>query len=524
MKRVLLVDDEFLVCSFMKGLIPWEQYGFTVAGQAENGKAALRKMEECQPDLVFLDVSMPDMDGIEVIRQLNKRYPNCRVVMLSSYSDFEYVREAMRYGASDYLLKHQLTPEELIKTLQELEFPAASQEKPLPPPVEKPDGILRDSQTVAFLRGTSKTIPSALLSLRRPVPVIVKIKASMLETLDWQGGKSHSESMLDSLISTCVQVCSQEQGTRIIDLSDFLLLFLFSARASESEDSQLERVTHTMNIVHDAVLKYHSTHIVWKTGSRCEDLHELPGFCAQEKEDMEENVYHKAGDSGGHLLIQQEQQLIVDVASKDRGDVRKVLASVFAPIVKEPKNTVELSLLVGDLFSLAVRLYRENQVPVPNLDQHAVRGNDPKEARQYFEKLFLDLIDNVEQSRQYSDPVQQVIGYVQKHYAEPIGLAEVAEYCSLNQSYLSTLFKKETGIGVIHFINRVRVYAAGKLMLTEGALPTHLFERVGFRNYNNFFNLFQTVTGMTPTQFRKYATAKWISEFELIPGKNTPKK
>lgn len=128
MIRVLLVDDEFLVCTYLRQLIDWEANGCRIVGQAGNGTQAVEKINALKPDLVFLDVNMPEMDGIELIRYIHAEHPSIKVVMLSSYSDYHYVRETMKFGASDYILKHELNPEELTGLLKQLDIAP-------PPPV-----------------------------------------------------------------------------------------------------------------------------------------------------------------------------------------------------------------------------------------------------------------------------------------------------------------------------------------------------------------------------------------------------
>jgi two-component system response regulator YesN len=120
MIKVLLVDDEFLVCSYLRQLIDWESQGCRIVGQASNGQQAIEKIHELKPDLVFLDVHMPKMDGIDLIRFLHEQYPQIKAIILSSYSDYHYVRETMKSGALDYLLKHELTAEGLRRILGQL--------------------------------------------------------------------------------------------------------------------------------------------------------------------------------------------------------------------------------------------------------------------------------------------------------------------------------------------------------------------------------------------------------------------
>ncbi|HJC92012.1 MAG TPA: response regulator [Candidatus Mediterraneibacter excrementigallinarum] len=121
MREVLIVDDELLARRMLKESIVWENYGCRVAWEAQNGKQGLEIAVRCRPDIIFVDIKMPLMDGLEMIKQLSVLGINSKIVMLTCYEDFAYVREAMRYGAVDYLLKHTFEQEDLASLLGRIE-------------------------------------------------------------------------------------------------------------------------------------------------------------------------------------------------------------------------------------------------------------------------------------------------------------------------------------------------------------------------------------------------------------------
>ena len=114
---ILLVDDELLSRTHLKLLIKWEEHGYTLAGEATNGREALQLVEEGKVDIVISDVLMPEMDGVALSGEINRRYPDIPILMLSNYDEFELVRGALRNGAVDYLLKHRLNATVLLETL-----------------------------------------------------------------------------------------------------------------------------------------------------------------------------------------------------------------------------------------------------------------------------------------------------------------------------------------------------------------------------------------------------------------------
>ncbi len=105
MLKVLVVDDETVVRRGIVLGVDWASMGCVVVGEAANGEEGLEAVERYKPNLIITDVRMPRMDGIEMMFELRRRGCRAHVILLTAYSDFEYVRSALQFGAVDYLLK-----------------------------------------------------------------------------------------------------------------------------------------------------------------------------------------------------------------------------------------------------------------------------------------------------------------------------------------------------------------------------------------------------------------------------------
>ncbi|AHL33933.1 regulator [Pseudomonas brassicacearum] len=103
--RVALVDDHSLVRDGIRALLSVMPQ-LNVVGEAENGAQAIEMVGRCQPDLLLVDISLKDMNGLELTRQLGKQYPSLKILILSMYDNYEYVSESVRSGASGYVLKN----------------------------------------------------------------------------------------------------------------------------------------------------------------------------------------------------------------------------------------------------------------------------------------------------------------------------------------------------------------------------------------------------------------------------------
>ena len=105
--KVFLVEDERIVREGLRDMIPWEQYGFVFAGEAQDGEVALPMVRRIRPDILITDIKMPFMDGLSLSRLVNRELPDTRIIILSGYDDFEYAQQAIDSTFSS-LLQRQM--------------------------------------------------------------------------------------------------------------------------------------------------------------------------------------------------------------------------------------------------------------------------------------------------------------------------------------------------------------------------------------------------------------------------------
>lgn len=114
--RVFLVDDQSLICQALQTMLSLES-GLEVIGVANNGEQAIAQIEALMPDVVLMDIRMPVMDGMTATRVINQRFPNVKVLVLSTFDDDEYIAESIKAGAKGYLLK-DMPSEELAQSIR----------------------------------------------------------------------------------------------------------------------------------------------------------------------------------------------------------------------------------------------------------------------------------------------------------------------------------------------------------------------------------------------------------------------
>jgi two-component system, response regulator YesN len=120
MIQALIVDDESLVRKGMRLVFPWDKYGVQIAGEAATGEKALEFVKRQPVQLLLTDITMPGMSGLELVKQVRRYDPSIKVVILTCHQDFEFIQEALRLGAIDYIVKTQLEELDLDETMERI--------------------------------------------------------------------------------------------------------------------------------------------------------------------------------------------------------------------------------------------------------------------------------------------------------------------------------------------------------------------------------------------------------------------
>lgn len=116
--NLMIVEDEIGIRARMAGTIPWEENGIDVVALAENGSEALQMMERTRPDIIVLDIRMPEMDGLTLAKRIHESNEMVKMIILSGYEHFEYARSAMESGVLKYLIK-PASNEEILQAVLE---------------------------------------------------------------------------------------------------------------------------------------------------------------------------------------------------------------------------------------------------------------------------------------------------------------------------------------------------------------------------------------------------------------------
>lgn len=499
--RLLIIDDELILRNGLRYLCNWEEHGMIIVGEAANGKEALEKIEELEPHIVLMDIVMPVMNGIDFAKMMQMKYPEIKMIVLSSFSEFDYVREAFKYGVSDYLLKPKLKAEELLSLLEKVKGELSLARKPIHKKA-LPSFLLKE------LLNPFHQKPKAYGELHRVMPEenFILMKCKMDEALE-----ASSESFKERLSEWMRHVL---RGYTVLDTflnNEYIVLINikpYDEKAvlqtlREAEPNQI--VENLRFIVSKAFVD--GSLLMQKSNELSKGLGKMFYFKGKRfilETQIKEEILKKDFDFSlfisalNGLDIEACKSLLFNYFKEvkieqeyDEYSFKRFCQNIIYNLI----NTIgHLGFQINTLNQDKIRFFR-------TIDQGIYFEEMVALMEQVFERVMILMNSQIEQRN--SVILSKVIQYVEKHYSEEITLSEIADNVHINYYYLSAYFKNQTSENLTAYINKVRVEKAKILLKDENLSIAEVSSLVGFSEHNYFSKVFKKYALMTPTSYRR---------------------
>lgn len=493
MIKVLLVDDDFLVRTFLFRITDWEKHGYTVVGAAQDGEEALQMAEEYEPDIIITDISMPVMDGIELIRRLKHNGNSAKIIALSCHDDFEYVKEAMKLGTDEYVLKNLLTEESLLKLLDEIKQSIVSTSRSglrFHAPDEE-----REYYLSLLTGGKQKAEDHFFTGAAMAVSILNYDMRIATLPMDQQK-KFHA-----SFEQVCREACQNVPAVRCVHVQGGRYSVLLDFSGIPSIYDRREKIQQYASALVRFAQRYLSVSVCVGT-SRADGFGSDAKKCWQEANDaLNEQFYaphpvfygwqvESCGREIPPLAVRFSEEIPGYIARKDGGMIRhqwEVVLEEFRTQHTSKRLVQEWLRQTDRKAGILPRL-----VPEKLEEFHGM------------ESAYLTFREEVlPEPERYSSAVSQTIRYLQENHRQNVTLQAAADAVHLNPAYLSHIFSKETGITFSEYLLSCRINSAKELLARTGNKIREVGEQSGFSDYRNFCKTFKRVTGVTPQNYRK---------------------
>lgn len=494
MYKVIIADDDFLVRTYLKQMIDWEAHGFTIAGDAKNGKEALKLIEQERPALIITDICMPVLDGIGLIREMREQKLTGHILVLSGHDDFAYVHEAMKLGIDDYLLKDDLTPENILTFLQEhLKEAGAEQEMPVSQEELAKIGKakLQEDFFAAFCQGkmTEAELPTS--AKRAGLPERFSFAAACQITL--RGWQVRRKQFTDEDLASFRQAFSEMCQTFLGHQQPELWGQSFPVQVEAGEWGLLLVFPHAVSQA--AVIQ------------RLQALGQKLSVLAKRYFDLQLVLLLTAPQTNW-LALQNAWQAMAERAESLFYLPQGLYHIEDLPILQTQAPSVK-GLSVEELCEQLTKtpLTRQERMDflhqcLADEDAAALQALADAESLPAFLAALRTKLTALQSARQLHPSVRQALAILEAHYRENLTQAEIAEAVHLNPAYFSTLFKKNMGKGFREYLAELRITAVKKRLRNSTERIKDIAATEGFDDYPYFCRLFKHLVGQTPQEYR----------------------
>lgn len=532
MTNVVLVDDEEIVRKGISLSIEWENYGVKIVGEAPNGQEALKKCLECRPDIVITDIRMPQMDGLELAGRLREIMPGTKVIILSGYEDFSYAKRAIVLGVREYLLK-PVNEEELVSAVKKLqkqikeEYEADRSKKNSELLLNQNMMDIRSKFVRKIFEREWNTKEEILEEAgKRKIDIRGNRYGVFLVRMDqeylWseKSGEFNRDLYRFSICNIGDEILTERVGKGILTFyenMDFagILCMEYLERYS---------MTDILKEMQDKIRKYLKIKVSIGVGNIYRDLVKIGRSFNEAEKALKQKFY--AGPLKIHFFSETEEEVYKDMEypikeeheavkcqrNKDEQGMSLILKQIFESFKKsrpeESKAKDDCCRFANILIQCAV----EEGVDIAktlgkDFNAYAAiqRLETLGEIQEWMEGLARHLRLGIEQSEssRYSIQVTNAMRYMKANYQREITLLELSGIAGISPNYLSRLFKEETGINFVDWLNKLRIEKAVQMMEDSTMKIYEIAEKAGFSDYKYFSSIFKKVTGKTPKQFQK---------------------
>ncbi|WP_052487262.1 response regulator transcription factor [Gordoniibacillus kamchatkensis] len=502
--KLLIADDEHLARISLKSMIKEMEAPWNIVGEAADGEELLALVEEHKPNIAIVDIRMPKLDGLDAIRLGKERSPCTHWVILSGFSDFAYAQQAVKLGASDYLLK-PVDPDELERVLLNIYK-------------DNKDYIsLMNEQFACSVFALCNNLTSLQTEQRdslfyrgRFIGWLFALDAELpLERI-----AALESGFYGMLRETLPGYLAYGMHVALTALGDGQLALIAVWDPSLGPEGK-RRVDEYAGFAVDAAARYGSA----KAAITIVQSEPCGGFEAlgEQLRDLQQWAPLRALCGIGRSLTYAElerQAAVPGAAETARSlcDIADHLKNGLYLHYQQAVNAFELSLRTYGWSGPGAEGKGAGIVPflraAVGLD---VREDAPRAAviealRRHGEKM---LRGQCSKESAASDLAEQVIRFVDKHYMDDIGIGQIALNLGVSVNHLSAAFQKKTGVTFVKYLTRIRMYKAKELLLGTNLQVKQIAERVGYYSTRHFTRLFTETFGSYPSDYRKMEQAKF---------------
>ncbi len=503
MKRyqMLIVDDDVFFRKYLNKIIS-RNYNEIDVCEFPSAKHALNYLTRNSADFILTDISMPQMTGVEFIQCLKESGYKMPCAVLSSYDDFSYVRETLRLGAVDYLLKHDTQESDICRVIQScIDICALNKQKKVPF-IEDGHRLVVGMQSRKYIEGKINK-QDYIESLKRSYLGMCYNKNFFIVCRDYKIEMS-SATILSENKSDIEYEYTYYENTQgkyiyivwiintqeISEINEFVTLFLYSVLCcSDSEQLGVSGVSYKIDMLQQCFEQ------------AVDAQHQA--FVHQRKQILHQYISYDRIEHITKQVIQMEDKFS-EIRTLDKEKTLKDVEEIMSLLYQGYYRMEDWAKTIRRILNYFIkRLYNENFV----LEESGI--HDVKDIYQLLNKekvlkwleSFFVYYNSKKKEQSYTELTIKVMEYIDKNVMQYIAIKNIANELQYSENYISKQFKIDTGLRIKEYVNICKIERAKEMLLSNRYKVYEIADKLQYNTDAYFCVVFKSVTGMTVTEY-----------------------
>ena len=525
--KVLIVDDEEEIRLGIIKKINWEEHGFLVVGDAENGKDAMEKVERLQPDIIITDIMMPFMDGLELAEYVSKVYPSTKIIIFSGSDDLEYAHKAIKINVVEYVLK-PINSLELIEVLRKMKN-TMDEEYNEKKNVEKLNKYYIKSLPVMkekFLVGTieGRIRPENWIQSGKSVGVEFNLPYYAVGVLYNDNFSENNDLKENDYIDITTKQIVDETLSNYCNSISFIYSEKVVIISNFKEENNIIDFINGLNEVCRSCERIVNQNVSAGVGQIAKEYEDIRFSYKMARNALHYRMVLGTGkaiyiedvepDNSVQLQFDEndERELLNVIKIKSSSEIEASINKLFSRIEKLllPFNRYKIYFI--EITTSLLKIVQAYDIQVEevfgegfNCYSHLDSFNSIVDAREWFIEKAIKINSLIKRERIDSSKllIESAKEYINKNYSNPnLSVEVICSQLHVSPTYFSTLFKKGTGSSFINYLTSVRLDEAVKLLNTTDYKSYIIAEKVGYPEANYFSYVFKKKFGVSPSKYR----------------------
>lgn len=521
---VLIVDDETHVREGIKLLGDWEKHGITTIYEASNGEEATNLIEKLRPEIIFSDMKMPKMDGTKLLEWIKGNHPTSKVIVVTGYDDYHYMRKAIHFGSTDYLLK-PVDPEILNQTLETAvnEWKKEEEERKK----EETSGQLMNMMKPVYrdrkftqLMNSDEGVDEGLFeelgfqSSRSYTVGIIRVNRRTIEAFG--GDRDLTYFTVLNVVNEILLEKECGIGFRYLSNKGEVVI-IFWDRFDEVKEiltGIYKSLKAAMNIACPIALGKMVEESSQLKESYREARKVLVGRNLLEQKTCKVYVEYVMPDKPLKSLMDYSSSIDLAIQAGEIEAFDELIEQVRTDFTEQDYLSVRQVLqFENEYLLLSNRWYKANKLEVKVSEDVEGRvdsyfnedGNfmleDYVAAKRREISLFLRKLKK-QASRKTSNIIEDIEAYLQANFDRDVKLQEISEHFYISREYISRKFKQEFNVNISDYIVNIRMKKAKSLLKNSQLKIYEIANMIGYQDDKYFRKVFKKVVGITPNEYR----------------------